>query len=240
MFSEGGKMLANEKKSKVAILGTAQHYTLAPFDDPEFEIWGVNDAYLMEGMVRWDRWFQIHDLSHYSARENGVNIETMLAQYASWDCPVYMFQKYTPVPNAVKFPYEKLIQEFGEYFNSTISWLIAFAMLEGFKEIHIYGVDMATGTEFGEQRPSCEYFLGLARGRGIKVHIPAESRLLKTKYLYGYQEEVMNEHRNNLLVRKQNCINNHEEAANSEKHFGTVKNQYIGAIAVLDELLAEL
>jgi len=233
-------MLANEKKNKVAILGTAYHYTSAPFDDPEFEIWGVNDAYLMDGMKRWDRWFQIHDLSLYSARENGVDFETMLAQYASWDCPVYMFEKYNLVPNAVKFPYEKLIQEFGEYFNNTISWLIAFAMHEGFKEIHIYGVDMAKGTEFGNQRPSCEYFLGLARGRGIKVHIPEESQLLKTKYLYGYQEEESDGHKNNLLVRKQNCVNRHEEAANSEKHFCALKNQYTGAIAVFDELLAEL
>ena len=31
-------------------------------------------------------------------------------------------------------------------------------------------------------------FLVLAAGRGIKVHIPAEADLLKTRFLYGYQE----------------------------------------------------
>ena len=43
-------------------------------------------------------------------------------------------------------------------------------------------------SEYHHQRPSCEYFLGIAVGMGIKVYIPPEADLLKTRFLYGFQE----------------------------------------------------
>lgn len=57
-------------------------------------------------------------------------------------------------------------------------------------EIHVYGVDMAQGTEYAAQRPSCEYFLGIATGMGIKVYIPPESDLLKVIGLYGAEDDT--------------------------------------------------
>ena len=56
-------------------------------------------------------------------------------------------------------------------------------------EIHIYGVDMAQGTEYANQRPSCEYFLGLAAGMGIQIHVPPTSDLLKNTVLYGVEDD---------------------------------------------------
>ena len=43
-------------------------------------------------------------------------------------------------------------------------------------------------SEYGHQRPSCEYFLGLAVGRGIEVEIPKTSDLLKSPFLYGIED----------------------------------------------------
>ena len=59
--------------------------------------------------------------------------------------------------------------------------------------IGVWGVDMAQGGAFGqpseyaEQRPSCEFWLGQAAGRGIYVYIPPASDLLKAAGLYGYE-----------------------------------------------------
>jgi hypothetical protein len=48
-------------KKTVAIVGMAPTTcSLAPFDDPNVEIWGLNEAHAFEWMKRWDRWFQIH------------------------------------------------------------------------------------------------------------------------------------------------------------------------------------
>ena len=55
--------------------------------------------------------------------------------------------------------------------------------------INIYGVDMATGTEYAAQRPSCEYWIGIARGRGITVEIPLSSDLLKVNQMYGAEDD---------------------------------------------------
>ena len=83
---------------------------------------------------------------------------------------------------------EDMMTVFGPYFTNTVSWMTAIAIALGYKEIHIYGVDMAQNTEYGQQRPSCEYFIGWARGMGVNVVIPDTSDLLKSPFLYGYDD----------------------------------------------------
>jgi hypothetical protein len=104
--------------------------------------------------------------------------------------PIYMQEKNPDIPMSVRFPKEKIMEEFGNYFTNSISWEIALAVMEGFKEIHLYGVDMATHSEYAYERPSVEYFLGWAQGRGIKIMIPQKSDLLKTLWLYPYQDSA--------------------------------------------------
>ena len=48
-------------------------------------------------------------------------------------------------------------------------------------------VDTVLDSEYTYQRPSCEYFLGVAAGQGITVNIPAGSDLLKSTHLYGFE-----------------------------------------------------
>jgi hypothetical protein len=68
--------------------------------------------------------------------------------------------------------------------------MLAFAITEGFQEIHIYGVDMAQdvdtngNSEYGYQKPSCEYFLGVAE-KYAKVYIPDTSDLLMCAMRYA-------------------------------------------------------
>ena len=50
---------------------------------------------------------------------------------------------------------------------------------------------MALDTEYMEQRPSVEYLLGLAEGRGIKVTVAESSDILKCRSLYAYEDTGM-------------------------------------------------
>jgi hypothetical protein len=61
-------------------------------------------------------------------------------------------------------------------------------------------VNMTNADEYSHQKPSCEYFVGIARGRGIKVLVPTGSDLLKTGRLYGFEgvNEVAGKARNEL------------------------------------------
>ena len=227
------------KKDKVAIVGWVWHRRHAPYDDESFEIWGINDLYLAEDVTRWDRWFQLHEPG-YKNVTGCTTREEMYAEYKKWDCPVYMWEKVAEVPNSVEFPFKEIVEKFGNYFNNTMSWLIALAIHEGFKEIHVYGVDMATHSEYGHQRPSCEYFIGLAQGMGIKVGLPPETTLLKAKYLYGLESERENMEKQELLMRKQNVTNQMEEAEKILREVEGKINACRGAIVALDEIIATL
>ena len=52
-----------EGKKTVAMVGLApSSCSLAPYDDPDVEIWTLNEAHAFRSWLkRWDRWFQIHD-----------------------------------------------------------------------------------------------------------------------------------------------------------------------------------
>lgn len=227
------------KKDKVAIIGWVGHRKHAPYEDKSFEVWGINDLYTAKDVKRWDRWFQLHGPG-YGTVTGRTTLEEMYGEYKKWDCPVYMWKPVKEVPSSVQFPFKELVERFGDYFNNTISWLIAFAIHEGFKEIHVYGVDMATHSEYSHQRPSCEYFIGLAQGMGIKVVLPPETTLLKTKYLYGLESEREDMEKKDLVRRKENVVSQMAEAEKILKEVETKINACQGAIVALDDLIATL
>ena len=68
-----------------------------------------------------------------------------------------------------------------------MAYMIALAIEEGFQEIQLYGVECNLKLEYEEQKPCLEYFIGIAKGKGIKVYIHPTSKLLKSeKGLYGF------------------------------------------------------
>jgi len=186
---------------KVAILGTAPGWEDAPFDDKTWEIWGISRLYSY--IPRWTRWYEFHRLEEVCETwADGDKAQEAASRrvYHDWlreqTQPIYV-QEERPdmVPNGIRFPIEDIqrwvAEKTGEdkpeqYFTNTISYLIAHALFEGASEIGVYGVDMALDSEFGTQRPSCEYFIGLARGMGVKTTIPERSDLLKATELYAY------------------------------------------------------
>jgi len=170
---------------KVAIVGFApSSRLLAPFGNSQWEIWGLNDGY--HDLPRWDRWFQLHSPRIISGSVRDRNHWDWLKAQTK---PIYMREALPEVPASVRYPLEDITAQFGRYFTNSISWMIALAIHEGAEDIGIYGVDMATGSEYGDQRPSCEYFLGLALGTGIRIHVPPQSELLKAGFLYGFEDE---------------------------------------------------
>ena len=156
----------------------------APFFDVNFEVWGLN--WLFYKIPRADRWFEMH----YS-RVKDIEPE----RYLDWlktqkEIPVYMQHKFGAIPASVKYPKNEVIQEFGAFFNCSMDWMLALAIYENYKEIHLYGCEMARGSRYEYQRESFSWWCGIAYGRRIKLYIPEESDLLKTEILYGYNERI--------------------------------------------------
>ena len=144
-----------KKKTKLAIVGFTGTRNLAHYDDPEFEIWTVNNLYRF--VPRQDRIFELHTREQIAADlTHGVDGKTYVEEMASMKIPVYMQEKYPDIPSSIKYPLDKMVEEFGversntnhtpdAYFTNSISFMLALGIYEGFQEIHIYGVDMAVG-----------------------------------------------------------------------------------------------
>lgn len=135
-------------------------------------------------MPRWDRWYELHDLDVKEAERHGY-IEWM----SGFGVDVVIRKPDARLPDAIAYDYEKHTARYGRYFNNSVSWMLADAIdaCEG-GEIGLYGVDMAHVSEYSDQRPSCEYMIGVAVGKGITVKVPPQSDLLKTRYLYGVED----------------------------------------------------
>lgn len=184
---------------KIAILGHAPSTMgQTPFDDPEWEIWGLNSGFIVNGygkyagkpVPRASAWFELHSVAYSGADfiesyyKNDPTAKQTLIKMGS---NLYCMDKRDWLPDAKLFPARELMAKYGDYFNNSISWMIAFALHEGATHIGLWGVEMAVGDEYGHQRPSCEYYIGLARGMGVDVYIPPQSDLLFCVNQYGLE-----------------------------------------------------
>jgi len=176
---------------KVCVTGFAEgHRHLAPLGDPTWEVWGLNRLHTVQPGP-YTRWFEIHDVRQFYEQD---------PQHREWmrtyPGPIYLRPQDVGVydiPTGVPYPAARVLAEFGRYFTNSISWMIALGIGMGFKEMLLVGVDMAQDqvfptNEYRQQRPSCEYLLGVAVGRGMKIHLPPGSDLLKTSFLYGMED----------------------------------------------------
>lgn len=241
---------------RIAIVGCSDSKDLAPYDDESWEIWAMNNAF--GHTKRKTQWFEIHPIKEengqYYRREllrpgvfrwskdfRGQPMKDYMQTLASLDVPVWMQRKWDIIPKSQEYPLQMVIQKFGGYFTNSVSYMIALAIFQiaeaGAKgEIGCWGVDMATGSEYGPQRPSCEFFLGVAAGLGISITIPPEADLLKTKFLYGFGEREQLAWEAKMVHLMNNMENRKQLAANSAKNAEMQMHQYTGAQHALAEI----
>lgn len=145
---------------KVAIVGLAGDCRdSVPWSDPAWELWGLPwDA---EGWPRLHRTFEMHDDL------------TPDAAYSE------RLQSCARLYTQANYPVAEVAQTTGGVFESSVAYMLALAIHEGAEEIGIWGVTMEGNDEYAYQRPNCEYLIGLARGRGIKVFVHERSSLCK-------------------------------------------------------------
>ncbi len=196
---------------KVAIVGFASSSRdQAPFGDPDFAIWTMNHAPL-SWIPRWDVLFELHTLDHL---KRVAAHSTQPMEYLEWLArqpgpdapgyrPIYMQESFPAYPASIALPRKELNEWFAalahnvagyfaeDYYTSTVSFMLALAIMQYTPEIHLYGVDLLQDDEYGYQRPGAEYLIGLARGMGIKVYVPPQSALCKANYTYGFSEPAV-------------------------------------------------
>lgn len=168
-------------KRKIAIVcGSPSSEYLAPFDT-EWEIWVLGSRISNYKGKRVDRIFEIHeDVSHYPEEFSRWATELKI--------PLVVSTKWAHMQDHVEvFPFEKAEEMMGStYLTSSTAYMMAYAIMEQPDEIAVYGVDMAVDDdEYFRQRPCVEAWMGLAKGKGIKITIPEVSPVMKATFIYG-------------------------------------------------------
>lgn len=190
---------------KVAIVGLDplnRDYANAVAEDVEY--WGLNEGHLYLARtlrIGRDRWFQLHErtvktdfgMAYDTGRPGFYHEHEMFLQKCG--IPVYTTEIDPVIPTSVRYPMEDILAHFNGrgYFTSGMDYMVALALYEhdrdmAIEELHVYGINLRTGTELIEQRPGMEYWLGRAEGSGITIKLPENSTLLKAP-LYGRGKE---------------------------------------------------
>lgn len=172
------------------------------------EVWGLNQgnfAFGPDTLARFTRWFQIHPFGGMMGRYQSM-------EYLEWlkVCPIPLYMEVTMpgIPASLTYPFDQVAAAVGSnYFaTNTIGYMLGLAILEGFKEIRLYGINMGDG-DLGDRyaRPPIEFLLGLAAGRGAKVWVPEDSALLKGN-LYARKVEVNSDGLYTLMNRLRSYV----------------------------------
>ena len=168
----------------VLILGCATSTIhQSPMDRKHTEIWTVASLIDLHPNAApyISRWFDLH-------REPEEKHPNWWGWALENQPMCVLLEERKELKNSQAYPIDEMKTRFGSYFTSSLSYMLALAIARGAKWIGLYGADMVCGSEYYYQRACCEFLLGVARGSGIEVEIPNESALLKSPWLYGYDE----------------------------------------------------
>jgi hypothetical protein len=192
--------------NKLAIVGShPETRKAAPFDDPGFDIWVFNEAAQADWVKRWDACFQLHKPEVYMSPNNFVDKNHWPWLQQEHGKRVIWMQEYDEfVPNSRGYPLDAIIEclpgarvwleQNGEivpttWADSTPSFALMLALYQGYREIHTWGVELSSNTEYFRQLPNWVYWCGVAAGLGVKVvHHSGQKHF--TSPLYGYHGEV--------------------------------------------------
>lgn len=216
-------------RKKLVIVGFSEKSRdFAPYDDPEWEIWGCNHVYRF--VPRVDVLFEIHRLGELEAKYGPEKWAAYSEYLRTTDATVWMMDERADFPKVKRLPIETLEAEFAyqlehvEYegfdvgkrkvterkltdfaqFKSTLSYMLCMALMEKrFEEIAVYGVDMVADSEYWFQRNNLSFYMGWARGAGVKLRIPENSALLREGGFirYGYESGTAEKYKDVIAER---------------------------------------
>lgn len=166
---------------------------LAPYEDPDYEIWLFNEAAMKpEKYRRWDGLLQIHKPEVYSSLDNWVNKDhwEWLQQDHGPDKRIFMQDVDPRVPNSVKYPLDEILSLVPyKYLRSSPAMALALAIYLGYQHIALYGSELSSNTEYRYQAINYAFWIGFAHGRGIQLDMECWQSEFNQP-IYGYEGEL--------------------------------------------------
>lgn len=194
-------LMRKGKKTWVCMGTSPDSCGLAPWHEEGIDEWiGLNDAHQLSfmHMDKITRWYQIHQKGRYMRQNPRYDIDHWAWLQKKQPFPIYMQRHDPDVPSSVAIPIEEISKRFfaGKFtrglayqrileMGSTFSYVIPMAIMEGAQRVEFYGVELAQEVEYMEQRPSTEFWMGIASAHGVEIHVPRVTKVLKAHF-YGY------------------------------------------------------
>ena len=167
-------------KKLAIVCGSPASEMLAPFDNPDYEVWVLGNR--CQNYPRFDLIFEIHD-----EIEEGHD-----PRYPQWlvdkNVELIVGKSFSiKADHVIVFPYDESEELFGSlYLTSSPAMMLCLAILRGYQDIELFGVDLAIDDfEYFWQRPCMEAWIGFARGRGHNVTLHESSPVFKADYVEG-------------------------------------------------------
>lgn len=191
----------SDPKKTVAIYGMAPNLGLTPPPLPGVEVWLSNwhKGYrqrLPRALTEWTRYFNLHSRKHMDTTyPNGVE----WYQQQDGTRPIYTQKLQPDFPGCIPFPIEQVLAYAGhKYFTFSGSLLMAFAVVEGFERVEMWGFELKDkpSSRHAFERPCFFYWVQRLRAEGIEVTYQPEIDVLPfepgnpltyTGPLYGFQ-----------------------------------------------------
>jgi hypothetical protein len=193
------------RTKKLGILGRTTNVRYAPFFDPSWTL--VSHTSSREYCEREPDWyFDLHRPECFRVEQKSWN-----RKFYTWlktlQTPIFMQEEWPEIPMAVRYPIERVLQEFRAYFTNHAAYMIALAMMEGVHTIGLFGCQYGHDSEYSTQRGSLEYWLGRFEQAGGQVILPVKFNTVLNypPQLYGYEShdkdgKLLKEYRPKKLV----------------------------------------
>lgn len=168
----------------------------APWSNKEWKIWGLNihSDDLQNIIPRFDMWFDLHKFGEIDLPYYMSSIDCKYGQFLEKNQENLVLSQHSDILNKSKvYPLQEIVRYFDcNYFNCSIAYMIAYAIYIGADEIALYGVDPPDIEKYRDQEENICFWMGIAKGRGIKVYNSMNSNMLKVEKLYAFEIPIIN------------------------------------------------
>jgi hypothetical protein len=218
-----------EKKRRIALVGTAQSTMRdAPFDDDSWEIWTLGAG--IEFCKRIDKLFEMHTQHVLEAAGSWDGLFPTMEKMKD---KLILGHKNPLLPEATLYPLHDVVVEYGQYFTSSIAFMIAYAIEQQPEAIGLWGIDMMGDEEYIQQRACCEYLLGFARASGIVLSIADQSPLLQAERIYAFEHTRLSA---GINIMRRELNEGIAKATQAEREAHDMKRFYEGQLAAITNL----
>jgi hypothetical protein len=185
-----------DSKKSVIILGTGTTRGQCPYDT---EVWGVNGVYseveILKKKKRFTRLDKLFITDTLWSPQGHIHFDIdrlnrIAKEYHTQVIMLHTLRLGKHTVEGIRYPFKRISEKFNtQFFTSTISYMLAYALDRNYTDVRLYGIDMHGKEEYMMQKGGVEYWLGRFMERGAKVFIAPGGAVMQTKngMPYGFE-----------------------------------------------------